>query len=207
MSSHFDSKAAGWDDDPAKVERARHVAEAVLAAVPVPQGASLLEYGAGTGLVTQALRERVGPVVLADNSAGMREVMVQKVASGALPHAEVWELDLEHDEVPEVQCDLVVTALVLHHVRDLPRVLSGFAALLRPGGHVCIADLDREDGSFHQPDFDGHHGFDRSQLAEDLRRAGFVDVTISDCGTLEKEGRHYSYFLAAAQKPGTAAQP
>ncbi|QDO89277.1 class I SAM-dependent methyltransferase [Ornithinimicrobium ciconiae] len=199
-SEHFDSRAAEWDTDPAKVLRARQVADALVAAIPVPHGARLLEYGAGTGLVSQALREHVGPIVLADNSAGMRTVMQRKIDDGALPDAQVWDLDLEQDPVPQEQFDLVVSSLVLHHVQDLSRVLAGFAALLRPGGHVCIADLDREDGSFHDHDFGGHHGFDRSELADSLQRAGFTDVTISDCGSIDKEGTAYSVFLAVAQR-------
>ena len=51
----FDDKAATWDDDPAKVERAGEVARAIRAAVPLNTSVRMLEYGAGTGLVTQAL--------------------------------------------------------------------------------------------------------------------------------------------------------
>src|SRR5690606_25220064 len=80
----FDEKAATWDDDPAKVERARVVADALRDAVPLGPTTRLLEYGAGTGLVTQALRDAVGPVTLADTSAGMRAVMQRKVETGAL---------------------------------------------------------------------------------------------------------------------------
>ncbi|WP_109473227.1 class I SAM-dependent methyltransferase [Ornithinimicrobium cavernae] len=199
-SENFDSRAAEWDSDPDKVSRAQEVAAAILEAVPIEPSARLLEYGAGTGLVTQALRERVGPVVLADNSRGMRQVMQQKIDAGVLPDAEVWDLDLERDAVPDEQFDLVVTSLVLHHVRDLPTVLAGFAALLRPGGHVFVADLDREDGSFHQHDFDGHHGFDRAELAAALEQAGFSQVRVTDCTTLLKEGTPYSVFLATAQR-------
>lgn len=199
-SEHFDSRAAEWDSDPVKVTQSGQVAAAILAAVPVPQGARLLEYGAGTGLVTQALGERIGPKVLADNSAGMRRVLQDKIAAGTLPDAQVWELDLEHDPVPDAQFDLIVSSLVLHHVHDLPRVLAGFAALLAPGGHVALSDLDREDGSFHQADFDGHHGFDRAELADQLRAAGLTEVSFTDCGAIDKEGTAYPVFLAIGRR-------
>lgn len=199
-TDHFDSKAADWDKDPEKVSRAQEVAAGVLASVAPAPGARLLEYGAGTGLVTQFLQERVGQVVLADNSSGMRQVIAQKIASGVLPPAEVWDLDLENDPVPSEQFDLVVTSMVLHHVRDLPTVLAGFASLLRPGGHLCIADLDREDGSFHQHDFDGHHGFDRTELSEALMVAGFGAVQLVDCTSILKEDATYRVFLATAER-------
>lgn len=199
-SENFDSKAADWDSDPDRVRRAQEVAAAIRRSVRVSATDRLLEYGAGTGLVTQALAEVVGPTVLADNSSGMREVIRRKIEAGVLTDARVWELDLEQEAAPEEQFDLIVTSMVMHHVHDLPTVLAGFAALLRPAGHLCLADLDREDGSFHASDFDGHHGFDRAELTASLQTAGFSDVTVDDCTTIEKEGRPYPVFLATARR-------
>ncbi|WP_454083766.1 class I SAM-dependent DNA methyltransferase [Georgenia sp. Marseille-Q6866] len=206
--SSFDDKAAGWDSDPAKVTRAREVADAVAAAVPLAPGLRLLEYGAGTGLVSEALSGRVGPVTLADSSAGMREVLAEKVASGRLPGGQVWDLDLETDEVPAERFDLAVASLVLHHVQALDRVLAGLTELLAPGGHLCVADLDRaEHGTFHEHDFDGHDGFDRTELAARLETAGLVDVVVRDCGTIDRDGVTYSVFLAVARRPGRLSRP
>ena len=201
-TSHFDDKAATWDDDPDKVRHSQDVARAVASAVPTDGRTRLLEYGAGTGLVTQALLGRVGPVTLADSSAGMREVLQRKVDAGVLPaDARVWALDLETEPVPGDRFDLVVSSLVLHHVHRLDVVLAAFAELLDPGGHLCIADLDREDGSFHSDDFGGHHGFDRDELAAALGAAGFTGVRVADCTTIPKEGTAYPVFLATARRP------
>ncbi len=134
---------------------------AIAGAVPLDRRVRLLEYGAGTGLVTQALRDAVGPVTFADASAGMREVMHTKINAGELPAARVWALDLATDPSPDESFDLIVTVLTLHHIPILDGVLAGFAQLLEPGGHLCIVDLDEEDGSFHEPGFEGHHGFPR----------------------------------------------
>lgn len=199
-SESFDSRATEWDSDPDKVSRAQAVAASILREVPVNDTDRLLEYGAGTGLVTQALGDAVGQVVLADNSSGMREVMRQKIEAGFLTDAQVWDLNLEQDALPDERFDLIATSMVMHHVRDLPLVLSAFASLLRPGGHLCIADLDREDGSFHQADFDGHHGFDREELTGSLHGAGFSDAAVTDCTSISKGGRPYSVFLAVARR-------
>lgn len=199
-AENFDGKAATWDQDPDKVSRAHEVAEAVAAAVPLSSRTRLLEYGAGTGLVTQALRDRVGPVTLADNSPGMRQVLQDKIVAGALPDARVWDLDLESHPVPEEQFDLIVSSMVLHHVRDLPTLLAGFADLLPSGGQLCIADLDLEDGSFHVHDFDGHHGFDRAELAQSLQAAGLREVRVTDCTTITRDGVTYGVFLATATR-------
>src|ERR1043166_9675393 len=98
--------------------RPRHVATVIRDTVPLHRNMRLLEYGAGTGLVTQALRDDVGPATLVDTSAGMREVMERKIASGALPDATVWNLDFSTDPVPDERFDVIVTAMTLHHIPD-----------------------------------------------------------------------------------------
>lgn len=203
MPSDFDARAATWDDDPAKVRRAAVVADAIRATVPLGAATRLLEYGAGTGLVSQALAGDVGRITLAEPSTGMREVLTDKVTVGTLPpDARIWALDLATaTSPPDEEFDLVVSVMTLHHIHDPGPVLEGFARLLASGGHVCIVDLVKEDGSFHadSPDFDGHHGFDRRELTDQLESAGFDDVRFERCHEVEKDGRTYPLFQATGR--------
>lgn len=196
----FDEKAKTWDDDPAHVERARVVAGALRDALPLDGSVRLLEYGAGTGLVSQFLHDAVGPVTMADTSAGMREAMAAKVEAGTIPGATILDLDVSAPEaaLPDERFDLVVTVLTLHHLHELAPALANLRALLAPGGRLAIVDLDREDGSFHADGFAGHHGFDHAELVRDLQRAGFVDVTVQPCSHIVRDGQTYPMFLALA---------
>lgn len=200
-SNRFDERAATWDDDPAKVERAHAIAERIREVLALDPGMRVLEYGSGTGLVSQALRDRVGPLTLADSSQGMLEVLRAKVAAGTIAGARVWDLDLARDAVPDERFDLVVTVMVLHHIPDLRPVLEGFATLLADGGRLCVADLEREDGSFHGDDFEGHHGFDRRELASQLEAAGFGEIRFRHGCEITREGRTYDLFLATCLRP------
>ncbi|MDD9205339.1 methyltransferase domain-containing protein [Georgenia sp. 10Sc9-8] len=139
-------------------------------------------------------------MTLADNSAGMRAVIQETVDAGILPGARVWHPDLESQPAADETFDLIVTSLVLHHVRQLEQVLRRFAEFLVPGGYLCIADLDREDGTFHAPDFDGHHGFSRSEVAAQLVGVGLSEVSVQDCTELVKDGVTYSVFPAVARR-------
>lgn len=200
--SSFDERAATWDDE-AKTERARVVAEAVRRAVAPTGSTRVLEYGAGTGLVSQALAGSAGPLTLADPSAGMRDVMHGKVETGALPAtARVWDLDLSGGSLPDERFDLIVTVMTLHHIPDLAPVLDGFARLLDDGGHLCVVDLVKEDGSFHagHHDFHGHHGFDTGDLSARLASAGFTDVRVERVYDVVKDGTAYPLFLAVATR-------
>lgn len=199
--SSFDEKAATWDD-PAKVERARTVADLICSLVAVPPGARALDVGAGTGLLGQHLPTQVGTLTLLEPSAGMRAVIAQKVAAGQLPQStRVWDVDLSSEQVPEESFDLIASLMTLHHVTDVARVLSALAAMLDVGGHLALVDLAAEDGSFHGEEFDGPHGFDPRELARQLTGLGLVDVEVrDDVYGVEKNGRRYPLFLVTAAK-------
>jgi predicted TPR repeat methyltransferase len=200
--NRFDEKAATWDDDPSHVERAQAVARAIRETVSLDRAVRMLEYGAGTGLVSQALRDTVGPITMADTSTGMRKAIQDKITAGAITDARVWDLDLATAQVPvpEEQFDLVVTVLTLHHLPSLEPVLSNFATLLAHGGHLAIVDLDEEDGTFHPDGFDGHHGFDHTALTADLHHSGFTNITFQRCHQIVRDGRAYPLFLATASR-------
>jgi ubiquinone/menaquinone biosynthesis C-methylase UbiE len=197
----FDARAATWDDDPAKVRRAEEVAAAMRRAVPLSRSMKAMEYGAGTGLLSFCVRDALGPITLADISAGMRTVAERKIAAANASEMRVIDLDLTRDPVPPERYDLIFSMMTLHHVPDVPRVLTVFHSMLNAGGWLCHADLDAEDGSFHGPEVDVHHGFERATIRSWLATAGFVDISVRDCGAIApRDERSYSVFLAACRK-------
>ncbi len=205
MATDFDAAAETWDDDPVRRARTTALAEAVRAAVPLDPSASVLEYGAGTGLLSHRLAPYVGAITVADASAGMVEVAGARIAQSGLGHLAARRLDLTVDPVPDDRYDLVVSIMAMHHVSDVPRVLAAFHSLLRPGGSVAIADLDHDpDNHFHAHDFDGHRGFDRDALAGWLAAAGFTDVAFSTPHVVTKEvdgaSREFPLFLAVGRR-------
>ena len=177
--NEFDDKARSWDEDPAKVERARKVAEAIRAQVGALAGLSALEYGCGTGLLGFALQPHLGRVTLADSSPGMLAVLEEKIAASGLANLVPLQLDLTVGPAPEARYDLVCTLMTLHHIPDTDAILEQFRGLLNPGGHLCISDLDQEDGSFHGAGVEVHKGFDREDLAARLARGGFGNIRFS----------------------------
>jgi ubiquinone/menaquinone biosynthesis C-methylase UbiE len=199
-TTDFDTRAETWDDD-SKVRRAEAVAAGIRRAVPLRRSMTALEYGAGTGLLSFCLRETLGPITLADSSAGMRAVAERKIAAARAREMRVIDLDLMRDAVPRERYDLVFSMMTLHHVPDVARGLAAFHELLNAGGWLCIADLDAEDGSFHGPGVDVHHGFERGALRKALAKAGFADVAIDDCFVVEHGPRKYPVFLASCRKP------
>ena len=201
--SDFDARAATWDDDPTKVERARAIAHQIGREVPLRSTMAALEYGAGTGLLGFMLRDRIGELTLADVSEGMLAVAAGKVAAAGDPRMHTVKLDLLADPLPADRYDLVFSAMTLHHIPDTVGILQRFRTILRPGGFLCIADLDTEDGSFHGAGFDGHLGFDRAILGAQAGAAGFANVRFSTAYEMRKPvaggTRTFPIFLMVAQ--------
>jgi len=206
MTSRFDEAAAQWDSNPSRVNVARAVGEAICRAIPFQPGWRVLDYGAGTGLLTLNLQPRVASMVALDSSTGMLEKLTQKLAAAAISNVQTRHWDLEAKPFPDPGFDLVVSSMTLHHFRNGPLVLSRLAEVLKPGGWLAVADLDSEDGSFHgQADDVFHHGFERGQIAEWLANARLNWISVSDAHTMNKpsstgEVRSYGIFLAVGQK-------
>lgn len=105
---------------------------------PLPAGVAL-DAACGTGRYAALLAERGHRVIGVDGSPDMLEH-----ARRRLPEAEFRLGDLRRLPVPDDQVDLVMCGLALTHVPELDPVLAEFARVLRPGGHLVIADLHPE---------------------------------------------------------------
>jgi ubiquinone/menaquinone biosynthesis C-methylase UbiE len=203
--TNFDERAKDWDSDPAKVERARVLADAIRKTIPLSTNMSALEYGCGTGLLSFALQSDLGQITLADTSQGMLDVLSEKIAAAGVTNMRPVKLDLATDPLPVERYHLTYSLLTLHHIHDAQGVISKFHAVLEPGGFLLVSDLDKEDGSFHTDGTtDVHLGFERRELQGWAEAAGFENVSFSTAFVITKKiedaERTFPVFLMSAQK-------
>lgn len=203
-AAHFDSKARQWDENPVFRERAEKIAAGIRAAVPLSKSMAALDYGSGSGLLSFPLKDELGQITLSDTSAGMLEVVREKMLAQGVTNMATVRADLSVAGLPDTRFDLIYSSMTLHHIPDTDGILAAFHAHLNPGGWLGIADLDREDGSFHGIEVDVHHGFDRDALAARLRQAGFSQISFDTVFEIEKDQpqgkRAYPVFLMVARK-------
>ena len=199
QKSDFDARARTGDSDD-KRYRASRVADRVRQVVDLGQVRRALEYGCGTGLLSFEMKDELAEVVLADTSRGMLEVAEEKIAASGSAHFSAQRLDLTAGDSPGTPFDLIFTLLTLHHIPDTAGILRAFHSCLNPDGHLVIVDLDAEDGSFHGPGIDVHHGFKRDKLNHQLQEAGFHQAVIDDCLALSRHERDYGVFIACARR-------
>jgi len=202
----FNKEAAQWDANPGRVKLANEVADAIIKEAALSRDMDVLDFGCGTGLVLLRLQPLVRTITGADSSEGMLGVLEGKIASRGLKNVRTQHVDFEKGGRIEGRFHLLVSSMTLHHVPDTAGLFTQWHGLLLPGGQVCFADLDAEDGSFHS-DNTGvfHRGFDRPHLKELLLAAGFRDVRDTTATTMmrEVEGKGmkgFPVFLISARK-------
>lgn len=199
MTDLFVDKAHDWDTRPVPLQIAEGVGAALRARVALGAEMRVMDFGAGTGLICAQVAPDVATVYAVDISAAM---LAQLAAKPALQgKVEIRCQDILEQPL-EQKVDLIVSAMAMHHVRDTGRLLRAFAAHLVPGGRIALADLDREDGSFHPADVEGvfHHGFDRDALAAELTRSGFSDIEVATAAEVDRDQRRYGVFLVTATR-------
>ena len=207
MSEYFEQAAIVWDNDPNRVQMAKTIADAMIRALH-PRGTEIvMDYGTGTGLVALQLQKHVGRIIAVDSSPKMLAVLGQKLTAEGITNIEPREWSVGEDTGVLPRFDCIVSSMTLHHVRDTVAAARTFHSLLLPGGRIAIADLDAENGEFHEkPGIAEHDGFDRKQLKQVFSRAGFVDIRFAEAATITKPSsrtgtsRNFSIFLFTATR-------
>ena len=195
-ADRFAVRADGYDETDYRLRYVDEMARAIRERVPLSPETILLDFGAGTGLLTERLAPFVSTIHCVDISESMISQLEQKAPR--LPCAiHTLRRDLTRGELPKLKVDGIVSTMTLHHIEDPLALLKRLGTLLRPGGFVAICDVDTEDGSFHTVDTGVmHYGFEREQIHDWLGEAGFAEVRVEDASTIVKPHGSYSAFVA-----------
>lgn len=199
MPDLFHDRAADYDARPVPQQISEGVYGALAQAVALTPALTVLDFGAGTGLLTGRVAPHVGRVHAVDVSPAMLAQLAQKPELAGKVEIHCQDLLLQP---LAVRADLVVSAMAMHHVADTAALLRALYQDLAPGGRIALADLDAEEGDFHPPGIEGvfHAGFDRAALGALAEQAGFTDVRFATACTVTKEAKHYPVFLLTATR-------
>lgn len=205
VKARFDKVAAEWDSNPGRIELARAVGDVIRKTVKLRSDMNVMDFGAGTGLLTLALLPDVRSITAVDSSGEMLRVLEQKLKSLRIDNVKTLQCDVSNMPLPEAGYDLIVSSMVLHHIPDMLQVLQRLRLCLRQNGQIALADLDTEDGTFHiDPTGIFHHGFDRHEVCAWLTKAGFVNTSSREAYKIIRSPanggtRQYSVFLITGQ--------
>jgi ribosomal-protein-alanine N-acetyltransferase len=171
-SSEWDEHAAGWDSE----EGARAYSAAALVSLQDVlaghnislAGASAVDFGCGTGLLTEKLVARGAAVFAVDTSTAMLDVLNAKIRQAGWAQVETSTV------LPDRLAghDLIVCSSVCSFLDDYPGTAQQLVALLKPGGLFAQWDWERDDSNADP------HGLSREEIFEALHGAGLVDIWV-----------------------------
>lgn len=201
----FNHKAKSWDENPMHFERSTAIAEIMKRNISFHKKIDAMEYGAGTGILSFLLKDEVGHITMMDNSPAMVTVMEEKVQKMETKNLYPLFFDLDKADYNAKTFDVIFMQMVLHFIVKEKALLSKCYNLLTCKGSIAIADIYKEDGSFHGKDFIGHTGFEIDELSKTMIDIGFKNIRHEQCFVVKKvvesgETKEFPIFLLIAEK-------
>jgi cyclopropane fatty-acyl-phospholipid synthase-like methyltransferase len=194
---HFAQKASSYEQNKDRVDNVAQIASAMLDNIAFAKSMHIMDFGSGTGLLLERIAPHVGKITAIDVSKAMNAQLKEK-QSRIRCEVQMLELDLAISPLDQ-KFDGIVSSMTLHHIKDVAAMFGRFHAMLSDGGFIAIADLDREDGTFHSQDTGVHHaGFATDEIAKLAADAGFKRIAIPIVSVVHKPTGRYPVFLLTA---------
>ncbi|PKI17988.1 class I SAM-dependent DNA methyltransferase [Colwellia sp. 12G3] len=147
MSNEWDEYAEDWDIDPTVEEYAKNVFSELLDNINI-DGLSVLDFGCGTGALTQLISPTVKSIVAIDPSSEMIKRLDKKALDNVCSISDYLSEELI-ERLPEFKnkFDLIVASSVCGFLPDYEATLSLLKSLLKNGGVFVQWDWLSEDDS------------------------------------------------------------
>ncbi|HIF5826838.1 class I SAM-dependent DNA methyltransferase [Vibrio parahaemolyticus] len=191
MAQDWDGLAKNWESNPATEQFAQSVF-AQLQQLTQLDGIKVLDFGCGTGQLSQLLSPIVKDIVALDASEAMIEELDKKELLNVEPVVDALSRGLvaQHPAF-RGQFDLVVASSVLAFVDDVESSLDIAHSLLNEGGYFVHFDWVAESEQ---------DGFTLSRSENALSNAGFVDVEAEKVFDITSDGQTMSVLMGAGRR-------
>ncbi len=201
MSTSWDEYAAGWDEDEA-VRTYAAAAHASLIAELNRRGLTLsgmraLDFGCGSGQLTERLAEECRQVDALDTSPAMLDVVRAKIDRSGWAHVRALDALPEGDST----YDLVVCSSVCAFLDDYPTTVRALVDRLGPGGIFVQWDWEIDPGD------DEPFGLSRDAVRAALLGAGTEDVVVQTGFRVSFEGEEMAPIMGAGRRPSLERGP
>ena len=136
MSDLFEEKSKDWDQNEMVTQLSSAVSSCILDNVEINSNMHVMDFGAGTGLITSQVAPYVNKITAVDVS----ESMLQQLASKQELTGKVAILcqDITSEPTGE-KYDLIMSAMAMHHVKDTDNLIKQLAAHLKSGAKLALA--------------------------------------------------------------------
>ncbi|MGR5418622.1 class I SAM-dependent DNA methyltransferase [Vibrio diabolicus] len=191
MAQDWDGLAKNWESNPATEQFAQSVFEQLQQLTQL-DGIKVLDFGCGTGQLSQRLSPMVKDIVALDASEAMIEELDKKELANVEPVVDALSRGLvaQHPAF-RGQFDLVVASSVLAFVEDLDASLKISHSLLNHGGYFVHFDWIAESEQ---------DGFTLAKSKRALKDAGFTEVESQHVFNITSDGKTMSVLMGLGRR-------
>jgi ubiquinone/menaquinone biosynthesis C-methylase UbiE len=200
--NRFDNVAQDWESKPSRVLIAKSSVDNIIETIDLKHDFKILDYGCGTGLIGFGLSNETNTVIGMDYSIGMVEKFNSKAKELGFTNISAIQHNINEQELPQNEFDLIAISMTLHHIKDTEMFIKKAKSSLKNGGHLCINDLVKEDGTFHDEHKNEgveHFGYDKEELCNLIKNNGFEIIEYKIVYTDHRNNKDYPIFQIIAK--------
>ena len=194
--SIFNEYTKNLDETP-EIKRGNAIANSIKSNIKLRKNMNVLDFGCGTGSLIFPLIEDVKEIHGIDLDTNKLDILKEK-------GKKFKNLTIELTGIFEITStfDLIISSMVMHHIKDLTKLATKIYDSLNPKGIIAIGDLMEEDGSFHSSLDEVYAlGFSSDLLKKTFEGVGFKDVKIiENIFIIERNNNEYPLFLLTGKK-------
>ncbi len=200
--NRFNKIAQIWDANPRRLFMAEEIFNAIRAKIDLQPNMKVADIGTGTGLLLIQFLPYVEKIFGYDNAPEMLKVLAEKTQKAQVFNVETVLFNADNDSFLEKEFDLFVSSMAFHHIQDVENLFVKIYKATKQGRKIAIADLEKEDGTFHSEIDDSikHFGFEKEHFFAFIENAGFKNIQVETIFSTQREGKSFPIFLATAEK-------
>lgn len=171
MANQWDLLAVDWEDNPENIELADK-ASALLSSMVELKGKHVLDFGCGSGRLSQSISPMVKSIIAVDSSEAMIEELDTKELFNVEPVVDALTRGLvaQHPAFRK-QFDIVLACAVCSYIDNLPEILKIIYSILDENGVFIHWDWAADD--------EESFGLGLIEMQDELILAGFSEVTVT----------------------------